>query len=54
MTYKVTFRDGTTETIEAPDKEIARAWAWEDADYQDTKVKSIRKATEWESLISRA
>jgi len=44
MTYKVTFNDGTTETIEAPDMEIARAWAWEDAEYQDLRVKSICKS----------
>ncbi len=43
MTYQVVFRDGTAETIEAPDKEIARAWAREDANYQDTKVKSIKE-----------
>ena len=44
MTYKVTFNDDSTEIIEAPDKEIARAWAWEDAEYRDIRVKSICKA----------
>ena len=42
MTYKVTFNDGTTETIEAPDKEIAKAWAREDAEYTDKRVRSIK------------
>ena len=52
MKYKITFGDGTTKIIEAPDKEIARAWAKEDADHEDTSVKSIRKATEWETIIA--
>jgi len=53
MTYKITFNDGSTKIIEAPDKEIARAWAWEDADYKDIRVKSIRRATEWEAELNR-
>jgi hypothetical protein len=49
MNYKVTFSDGTTETIEAPDWLIAKAWAHEDANYQDSpdhpvRVKSIKEA----------
>ncbi len=52
MIYQVTFKDGSTKSIEAPDKEIARAWAWEDANYQDTGVKSIRKATAFEHALS--
>ena len=42
MTFLVTFSNGSTKIIEAPDKEIARAWAWEDANYNDLRVKSIR------------
>lgn len=45
MEYQVTFSDGSTEVIEAPDKEIARAWAWEDAEYQDKRVSSIKNLT---------
>lgn len=44
MDYKVTFKDDTSEIIDAPDKEIARAWAWENANYNDTRVKSIAKS----------
>lgn len=43
MTYQVTFSDGTTEVIEAPDKEIVRAWAQEDADYKDIRVRGIKR-----------
>ena len=45
--YKATFNDGTTEFFDAPDKQIARAWAWEDANYQDKRVKSIKEVRKY-------
>ena len=43
MEFQITFSDGTTEITEAPDKEITRAWAWEDANYKDIRVRSIKR-----------
>ena len=43
MNYEITFNDGTTKIIEAPDRKIARVWAKEDDDYHDLKVKSVKE-----------